>query len=160
LQYLIVRKFFSFSEVLLSGDLKKTLSGILPRGKTHLCKQAALVCDCQVSDFHNKKSIGVVKLASTSIGHYTDSVGVNDGCQSVRDDQDRAISEFLSKLLLNKVVCFEVYVGSRLVKNKNFSISYYGSDQADQLLLAHGEQIVAFRAVSFEALSETVDFFV
>jgi hypothetical protein len=102
----------------------------------------------------------VVKLTSTSIGHDTDSVGVNDGCQSVRDDQHRAISKFLSQLLLNKVVCLEVYVGSGLVKNKNFSISYYGSDQADQLLLAHGEQIVAFRAVSFEALSETVDFFV
>ena len=61
------------------------------------------------------------------------------------NNENCTLRETFSQLGLDQVICLKVNIGSRLVQDKDLGVSQNGSSEADQLLLANGEKIVAFR---------------
>lgn len=87
----------------------------------------------------------MVELLAPTLVHHEDPVRVNDGSQSMRDQDDRAALEACSQLLLDYVVRLQIDVGSGLVEHENLRLLENCSREADELLLANGEQVVALR---------------
>lgn len=70
----------------------------------HPCELALHVGDGLVTLVLDEKPVGVRELLQFSLFQHQDPVGINNGCESVGNDEHCAVSEPLTQRFLNQIV--------------------------------------------------------
>ena len=78
----------------------------------------------------------LVKFNDLAVGEHHYLVTLHDCVQSVRNRNQRALTELSLDQLLNLLLCHQVDVGSGLVQDNNLGVSKDGSADANKLLLS------------------------
>jgi len=143
----------------LLGHLKERQRGLRVGLEHHLGEVALLPSDALVPNRVDHKAVRVVELLGLPVRHHENPVRVDNRCESVRDDQDRAAAEPLPEFALNKVVGLEVDVCSGLVEHEDLGFADDRARQTYELLLACREEVVSFGAVGGDPQRKRVDFF-
>jgi hypothetical protein len=65
----------------------------------------------------------MTELNSFALAHYEDTIRIDDCGKTMSNNEHCTVTEQLSYLALNQVVCLQIHVCSRFIKNQNFGFA-------------------------------------
>ena len=150
------------SHVLLLRDIEELLTWFGTSCLDHLSEHTEFAILIKLGDggvgfISCKKLEWMVKFFGETTIHNKDPIRVNNSRKPMRNNNNSTISKALLQLFLNEIIRLQINVRSRLIKNKNLSLSKNGSSQTEKLLLTHREDRVVFGDLGVKFLFHVVD---